>query len=322
MSEGGNSPLPPLPEQQPSTKKSVKCVQELFLDVKHYKLRWGKFARMAKMGLLAERIEQLPRPMETMPVVECCQYLRDMCSSLNTDELATLQQLACILFLLADGEPMMDTCQASLLRHSFNVVDSLEPMLVHHFTKLLLDYFGGTSSSSRGLVLRIARLLGVRSGIGRAVSVCLLWDIIFSYADIPIDIHQYRELNELRVLKDVPMADLSNTSFRCLIRAVGTLLHLLLCCPDLAEFLNHGYPNFYFRIQPQEVNLLRTWLVKAEGYMDANRPRTDATKLQEVLDYLSAPKPTRQWCHECRNQNGNVRVPLSDVECVLSKMRM
>ncbi|BFG00233.1 uncharacterized protein DMAD_00269 [Drosophila madeirensis] len=322
MSEGGNSPLPPLPEQQPSTKKSVKCVQELFLDATHYKLSWGKFARLAKMGPLAERIEQLPGSMGTMPVVECCQYLRDMCSSLNTNELATLQQLACILCLLADGDPKMDTCHASLLRHSFNVVDSLEPMLVHHFTKLLLDYFGGTSSSSRGQVLRIARLLGARSGIGRAVSVCLLWDIIFSYAEIPIDIHQYRELNELRVLKDVPMADLSNTSFRCLIRAVGTLLHLLLCCPDLAEFLHHGYPIFYFRIQPQDVNLLRTWLVKAEGCMDANRPRTDAAKLQEVLDYLSAPEPTRQWCHECRNQNGNVRVPRSDVECLLSKMRM
>ncbi|XP_022223183.2 uncharacterized protein LOC111074635 [Drosophila obscura] len=262
--------------------------------------------------------------MGTLPMFECCQYLCEISSSLGTEELAALQRLACILFLLPDSDLQSELCRVALVRKTFSVVKSLEPMLVHHFTKQLLDYFGGTSSSSRGQVLRIARLLSVQSGIGRAISVCLLWDIIFSYAATPIDIHQYRELGELRILDSVPMIDLSNTSFRCIIRAVGTLLHLQLCCPDLAEFLHHGYPNFYFCILAPDVKMLRTWLLNAAAGMDSHRPRTDAAKLQEMLDYLNvAAAPSgRQWCRQCRDQSGNVIGPLrTDDECVLSQLR-
>ncbi|XP_033243634.1 uncharacterized protein LOC108153630 [Drosophila miranda] len=322
MSENENSQQPPLPEQPPSRKKNIKCVQELFVDEVHYKLSWGKFSRIATMGALADRINQLPAPIGTLSVLKCCQYLWEMSRRLGTDELATLQKLACILFLLRDKDAPSMNCRMALMRQSFNVVNSLEPMLVHYFSKLFLDYFSGSSSSSRCHVLRIARFISVQSGIGRAVSVCLLWHLIFSYAETPIGIHQYRELGELRILNNVPIAELSNSSFRCIIRAVGTLLHLQLCCPDLNEFLYHGYPRIFFRILPQDVKMLCSWLLNAVTTIDCHRPRTDALKLQTMLDYLNVPVLSRQWCLACRGASGDViGPPRTGDECVLSQMR-
>ncbi|KAH8420346.1 hypothetical protein KR009_009461, partial [Drosophila setifemur] len=250
------------------------------------------------------------------------QQLWKLCSQhLRVEELSALQLLACILYILPAEQDHwgLGVVRVALIRQSFSLAPTLEPMMVHHCTNRLVEHFETHSSRSttRNHLLQLSRLLAKTTGVGRAVSVCLLWGVIFSAANVNLDLHQYRDLSELHpLLMHVPVETFGLNRLEQVLYSVAMLLHLLLCCPDVGEFLRSGYPSWYFRILPADVARIRGWLDHALTFQTRKGFATE--RLQTSLQYLQ--EKSVSYCPQCRAPevgHGSASKP----ECVLGRIR-
>ncbi|KAH8299246.1 hypothetical protein KR044_013422, partial [Drosophila immigrans] len=225
--------------------------------------------------------------------------------NLSVEELATLQTLASILFLLPDNDMNLRKGRNILLSKTFQIRASLEPMLIHFFTDNLLNHFK-LSRAGVGFVLSIATFICRKNALGHAVAVCLLWSIVFSCAESDAILHQYHDLSELsNTLVNVPIEHVSLDTFYFLVHSVGCLLHMLLCNKWQSEFVAFGYPASNFRLLPKDARKLQAWIEEIKDYFRthtkamARRIRYEAAKVLDSLHYLEVN--SLQWCHTCHS---------------------
>ncbi|XP_023032791.2 uncharacterized protein LOC111518893 [Drosophila willistoni] len=302
----------------------IKTMEQLFMRGRSRLLSWRCFWGILMKSPLNQRVHS---QLGKLPVSQCCEFFYTLsCNLLNTEELAAMQVLSSMLFLLPDETQHTQKARATLLRRSFQLAPTVEPMMVHYFTENLLKYFQPGHHLNSSHLLGIANYIATKCAIGKAVAVCLLWSIIYECGETEILIHQYRELSTLcNILNEVCVSRMNVTSFGILLRSIGTLLHLLLCGQGLRDFLTHGYPASFFRILPQDVQKLIDWVKNALEEFALRRPgalqraRYAAKKLLTSLDYLDAHGI--QWCLVCRDAQGQ---PFDDCikYCVLSDIRI
>jgi len=118
--------------------------------------------------------------------------------NLQVEELATLQVLASILYLLPADNQLLQLASQQLLRQTFLAQISLEPMIVHYFTENLLNLFKRGRRSSPHYILKIANFLSKNSAFGNAVAVCLFWSIVFRCGEKYSPIQQYRDVSKIQ----------------------------------------------------------------------------------------------------------------------------
>ncbi|EDV34337.1 uncharacterized protein Dana_GF21259 [Drosophila ananassae] len=229
-------------------------------------LTWCAFQN----ALLRSRLRgRLCDPLPQQTIGKVTNLLQNISTQpLMMEEVTTLQILSCILYLLPSphlyqGDHSKQKAR-ELVRSSYRLIPTLDPMMVHHLTSRLVDHFAvhhhSPSLPSKTNLLHLANLLWKNSGAGRAVSVCLLWCIIFGAAHIAPHIHQFHDLSELpHLLERISVENLSLNRLDQVAAGVALLLYRQLCCPDIDEFLNSGYLSFYFRILPEDVLKISSW---------------------------------------------------------------
>ncbi|KAH8388048.1 hypothetical protein KR093_011373, partial [Drosophila rubida] len=235
-----------------------------------------------------------------------CRYLWELVyKNLRPEEMATLQTLACMLFLLPDNDAETRKARKMLLRKTFQARVPLEPMLVHYFTDNLLNHFK-LNRPGVGYIMSIATFICRKDILGQAVAVCLLWSIVFRCAESCAIMHQYRDLGELSTaLVSVPVERIGLDTFCILLHSIGCLLHLMLCNKWQAEFVAYGYPASYFRLLPQDGRKLRAWIEETVEYYQEHtksivrRIRYEAVKVLASLHYLEVN--SIQWCATCHS---------------------
>ncbi|XP_034480694.1 uncharacterized protein LOC117786502 [Drosophila innubila] len=281
-------------------------LDEIFATSNVQALSWHSFENILTNSPLNERIDI---ELNKLPVDEACQYLWELSDkNLQAEELATLQVLASIIYLLPDDQKLLKKARRVLLRKSFQAQASLDPMLVHYFSENLLNYFNLSRRSNVGFILNIANFISTKCALGKAVAVCLFWGIVFQCGESPILIHQHRDLGELNgILRDVPLDTISMDIFCILLHTVGCLLHLMLCNKWQSEFQANGYSSFYFRLLPQDRLNLRAWLqqslqsIQSQYRKIPHRIRCEADKILASMDYLESN--SAQWCLVCQSES-------------------
>ncbi|XP_070134626.1 uncharacterized protein [Drosophila bipectinata] len=249
---------------------------------------------------------------------------------LKVEEMIALQVVVCILYLLPsshlyEGDHSKQKAR-ELVRSSYRLIPTLDPMMVHHMTNRLVNHFAmrhrTPSLPCKQILIHLANMLWRQSGAGRAVSVCLLWCIIFAAAQVAPEIYQFHDLSELPHLLE--MIDVDNLSLKRIEQVsvgVALLLYRQLCCPDLDEFLNSGYLPLYFRILPEDVLKISNWLERA--LQNHRRCGLAARRLKNSLEYLK--ENSAQWCLQCRNPQTRSDSGLGPEQwpktCVLSLIR-
>ncbi|EDW58069.1 uncharacterized protein [Drosophila virilis] len=283
-----------------------RTVEQLFAKSKSTLLSWRNFYNILKLSPLGQRVLL---PIDKLSVLQGCEYLGKLSRhKLSTEELATLQVLASILFLLPDEVLVVRNARETLLRKSFKIPSaSLEPMLVHYFSQNLLEFYEmGRHISSFKFLITISKFIASKCAMGKAVAVCLMWSIVFEIAGSSIIIHQHRDLSELcSILDQVPLANTPIDRFCILLQTVGVLLHFMLCGNWLQEFLSYGYPFFYFRLLPGDCRNLQAWLNQALLLYKVRLPdatqriQCGAKQLLASLEYLA--NNSAEWCLACRS---------------------
>lgn len=227
--------------------------------------------------------------------------------NLKAEELATLQVLASFLYLLPNDNKLLQSASQLLLRQTFLVKISLEPMIVHYFTENLLSNFKGSRRSSLHYIFKIASFLYEQCAFGSAVAVCIFWNVVFRCGEDNIAIHQFRDLGELNcILRSVPLKTISMDAFCILLQTVGCLLHLMLCNMWQSEFQANGYPLLFFRLLPQDRHNLQAWIKQSLQLIGSKNTeirrllRYKADKILASLDYLETN--STQWCLVCRSK--------------------
>ncbi|KAH8317481.1 hypothetical protein KR074_006235 [Drosophila pseudoananassae] len=257
--------------------------------------------------------------------------LRDITTlKLKIEEMTTLQLVSCILYLLPSpnlyGGDHSKLKARELVRSSYRLIPTLEPMMVHHMTSRLVNHFAtrhrSPSLPSKHILIKLASMLWTRSGAGRAVSVCLLWCIIFGAARVAPEIYQFHDLSELpHLLEMISVESLTLKHLDFVAAGLALLLYRQLCCPDLDEFLSSGYLSSYFRILPEDVLKISNWLERA--LQNQCRVGFATCRLKKSLEYLK--ENSAQWCLQCRDPETRSKSELGSEHwpktCVLSLIR-
>ncbi|KAM8719495.1 hypothetical protein ACLKA7_012108 [Drosophila subpalustris] len=305
----------------PNPRKSNLKVtlNEIFATSSSQLLSWRNFRSILTSSPLRERINI---ELSKLPVYQSCQLLWELSyKNLQAEELATLQVLASIIYLLPNDHKLLKKARKMLLKKSFQAQASLNPMLVHYFSENLLSHFNLSRRSSVGFVLTIASFISTKCALGKAVAVALLWAIVFQCGENQILLHQHRDLADLNcILSCVPLEVISQDIYCSLLHTVGCLLNLMLCNKWQSQFQANGYSSFYFRLLPQDRQNLQAWVkqslqvIESQNKKAQYRIRYAADKVLASLDYLESN--SAQWCFVCHSKGSKKKAMV----CVLGQI--
>ncbi|XP_062139959.1 uncharacterized protein LOC133848421 [Drosophila sulfurigaster albostrigata] len=280
-------------------------IAQLFdMSIKPY-LCWQNFQTVFSLSPLRKRVRI---DIEKYPAyVVYCFLAHASRKNLSAEEMATLQTLACMVYMLPDIDPDIRISRNNLMYRAFQSSSSLEPMLIHYFTDNLVNLFQQISNSTE-CMLNIATFISRETSLGLAVAVCLMWSIIFRSNGSDVEIHQFHDLTELiGILSTLRIEDVKPRMFYNLMHSIGSLLHLTLCNKWQELFRAHGYPANYFRLRAQDARRLQAWVEKADHYyrghtkLIGHRIRNEASKVMGSLQYLESN--SSEWCLICHSRS-------------------